>query len=57
MRDSVCLADIVRQAEALKGRKIMAQGKAQRRPGLVLRGIPQALKGRHNAGGQFAFGV
>jgi hypothetical protein len=36
--------------EALKGRPMIAQGKAQRRPGFGCPHESQALKGRHNRG-------
>jgi hypothetical protein len=54
---NICGPDAVHQTEALKGRQIIAQGKAQRRPGLTFPEISQALKRRHNAGGQFALSV
>ena len=54
MRGSVCGADEVRQTAALQGRQILAQGKAQRRPGSTSPRISQALKGRHNLGVWFS---
>jgi len=45
MPGSICGADIVRQSEALEGRQIIAQGKAQRRPGFPCPHKSQALKG------------
>ena len=48
MPGSISGADAVRQPEALKGRQITAQGKAQRRPGFTSPHKSQALKGRHN---------
>ena len=54
MRRSVCVADAVRQTEALKGRQMISQGKAQRRPGFAFPGNSQALKGRHNFGVRLA---
>ena len=35
---------------ALQGRQMIAQGKAQRRPGFASHINSQALKGRHNSG-------
>ena len=40
---------------ALKGRPMIAQGKAQRRPGLASPTNSPALKGRHNFGFGFAW--
>lgn len=54
MRSSVYVADEVPVTEALKGRPMIAQGKAQRRPGLAFPENFQALKGRHNSGARFA---
>ena len=45
-----------RQTAALKGRKRIAQGKAQRRPGFASP-ISQALKGRHNFGSRLALAM
>ena len=39
----------------LKGRKMIAQGKARRRPGFTSHINSQALKGRHNSGFAFAW--
>lgn len=44
-------------AAALKGRKIIAQGKAQRRPGNASHKIFPALQGRHNFGWQWALAM
>ena len=41
---------VVRQTAALKGRPMIAQGKAQRRPGFACPHESQALKGRRNRG-------
>ena len=57
MRDSVCLAETVRRAAALKGRQMIAQGKAQRRPGYASPRISSALKGRHNFRGRMAWAM
>ena len=46
MPGSICGADAVCKTEALKGRQIIAQGKAQRRPGFTCPHESQALKGR-----------
>ena len=48
MAGSIYGADAVRQTEALKGRPMIAQGKAQRRPGFTCPHESQALKGWHN---------
>ncbi len=45
------------KSAALKGRKMIAQGKAQRRPGFASPIFFQALKGRHNFRGQWALGM
>jgi hypothetical protein len=43
-----------REVKTLKGRPIIAQGKAQQRPGFASPKISQALKGRHNWGVRMA---
>lgn len=43
--------DPIHQSAALKWRKMIAQGKARRRPGFAFPNISQALKGRHNCEG------
>jgi len=49
--------DPIHQSAALKWRKMIAQGKARRRPGFAFPNISQALKGRHNFGLRLALAM